>query len=358
MPLYKDPDFRRLPSGLARLFEAAAGDSFLGLPAWYDLMARHGVSVGAEIRVYTDERSRSAMALLLRTGVQQAKLRLKSLANAYSVEHAILCTPGADLEAGLAAILAEVLAERPRWDRLGLAQLDPQHPSYRAAARALRHAGFFVECTFNSGTWYEETAGLNFADYVSARPAELRNTWRRKRRRLERSNRLTKAFFVDEAGLDQAIADYQTIYAASWKPAESFPAFIPALIRLAARLGALRFGIYYIDGVPAAAQFWTLWNGRAVIHKLAHDKRFDNLSLGTLLTMEMMQRALAEDHPREITFGRGDDPYKKLWLPKRRECWGISASNLRTRHGLSFGLKRETAKLYHRLRGERVTPFA
>jgi hypothetical protein len=357
MPLYRNPDFRRPPSGLARLFDVAAGDSFLALPAWYDLMARHGVPAETEILVYTDERRASATGLLLQTGMRETGWHLRSLANAYSVEHEILCGPGAEIEAGLAAIVSEVLAERPRWDRLSLAELDPQHPSYRAAARSLRRAGLIVECTFHSGTWYEETAALNFADYLAARPSELRNTWRRKQRRLERSNRLTRAFFWDASGIDEAIADYQQIYAASWKPAEDFPELVPALIRLAAEFAALRLGIYYIDGIPAAAQVWTLWNGRAVIHKLAHDKQFDDLSLGTLLTMEMVERALAEDRPREITLGRGDDPYKKLWLPKRRERWGITAANPWTRRGLSFGLKREAAKAYHRLRGERVTPF-
>src|SRR6516162_9242051 len=134
-------------------------------------------------------------------------------------------------------------------------------------------------------------------------------------------------FRTTTLGLDQALADYQTIYAASWKPPEYFPEFVPALIRLAGHLGALRLGIYYIDRIPAAAQFWLVWNSRAVICKLAHDKRFDELSLGTLLTMEMFERVLAEDRPQEISLGRGDDPYKKLWLPKRRERWGITAAN-------------------------------
>ena len=304
MPVYRNPDFLRLPNGLARFFDTVAEDSFFALPAWYDLMARYGVPAASEIRIYTDERPGSAMALLLRTEGRC----LTSLANAYSVEHGIISGPETDLDAGFEAIVSEILSEGPCWERLGLTEFDPCDRSYRSAVRSLRRTGLLVEYAFNSGTWYENTAALSFADYLSARPSELRNTWQRKRRRVDRSNRLSKAFFAKAAGIDRAIADYQTIYAASWKPAEFFPEFIPALIRLAAEVGALRLGIYYIDGVPAAAQFWILWHGRAVIYKLAHDKRLDDLSLGTLLTMEMAERVLSDDRPHEITLGRGDDP--------------------------------------------------
>jgi len=320
-------------------------------------MTRYGVPQGTEIRVYTDERPTSATTVLVQTAADKTGRRLASLTNAHSLEHGILCAPEVDLGAGLAAILSEIIGERPQWDCLSLAELDPQDASYAALVGALRRAGLLVECFFNSGTWYEETVGLSFADYVAGRPSELRNTWRRKRRTLEQSNRLTTAFFGHDLGLDQAINDYETIYAASWKPAEFFPAFVPALIRLAGELGALRLGIYYIDRIPAAAQLWILWDGRAVICKLAHDKRFDALSLGTLLTMEMFERVLAVDRPHEISLGRGDDPYKRLWLPKRRERWGITAANPRTLRGLRLGLKRQAATIYHRLRREPVAPL-
>ncbi len=354
MPVYRNPDFRRLPSGLADTFDRGVQRSFFALPAWYDLMTRYGVPQGTEIRVYTDERLTSAAALLVQTAAGETGRRLASLTNAHSLEHGILCAPEVDLGAGLAAILSEIIGERPQWDCLSLAELDPQDASYAALVGALRRAGLLVECFFNSGTWYEETVGLSFADYVAGRPSELRNTWRRKRRTLEQSNRLTTAFFGHDLGLDQAINDYETIYAASWKPAEFFPAFVPALIRLAGELGALRLGIYYIDGIPAAAQLLILWDVRAVICKLAHDKRFDALSLGTLLTMEMFERVLAVDRPHEISLGRGDDPYKRLWLPKRRERWGITAANPRTLRGLRLGLKRQAVTIYHRLRRERA----
>ncbi len=297
MPLYRNPDFRRLPSGLACAFDKSLPDSFFALPAWYDLMARHGVPRATEIRVYTDERPASATALLAQTTIGHNGRNLASLTNAHSLEHKILHAPGADLETGLAAILSEILAERPQWDCLSLSELDPREPSYAALVGAFRRAGLLVVSCFSSGTWYEETAGLSFPEYVSARPSELRNTWHRKRRRLERGNRLTTSFVEDDNDLDRAVADYETVYAASWKPPELFPDFVPALIRLAGKLRALRLGIYFLDGIPAAAQFWILWKGRATICKLAHDKRFDDLSLGTLLTMEMFERVLAERSP-------------------------------------------------------------
>jgi hypothetical protein len=363
MPLYNNPDFLRLPPGLATIFDRAGEASFFSLPQWYDLLARFGVPAGTEIRVYTDERPGSTLAMLCQETMEEGRRCLASLANFYSVEHGLIAAPDADLKSGLAAILSEIGAERPRWDCLRLAELDPRDASYDALARTLRRAGLLVECVAGAATWYEATAGVKFSDYLAARPSQLRSTWRRKRHSLAATGRLSAAFFADASGIGAAIADYQTIYAASWKPPEPFPLFIPALIRLAAELGALRLGIYSIDGVPAAAQLWIVWpprepGGRAVIYKLAHDRRFDRLSLGTLLTMEMIERVLQQDRPREINFGRGDDPYKRLWLAQRRDRWGITAANPRTIRGLRLGLEREAAKIYHRLRGEPVMPPA
>jgi hypothetical protein len=357
MPVYKNPDFQRLPSGLAHIFASSSRDSFFALSTWYDLMAHHGVPEATVICTYTDERLGLATALLMQAARREGRRVLESLTNAHSLEHGILHAPGADLEAALATIVSDILAERPRWDCVSLAELDPHEPSYPALVAALRQAGMLVECSFSSATWYEDTVDLSFADYLAARPSELRNTWLRKRRKLERSNRLTKSFFDDDlTDLDRAIAAYEAVYTASWKPAELFPGFVPGLIRLSAKLQALRLGIYYIDAIPAAAQFWIVWKRRAVICKLAHDKRFDDMSLGTLLTMDMFERVLGNDRPYEISLGRGDDPYKRLWLPKRRERWGITAANPQTFRGLRIGLRRRAAAIYHYLRREPAIP--
>src|SRR5438270_129793 len=137
MPLYINPDFRRLPSGPADPF-GAARDSFFQLPAWYDLVARYGVLPGTETRVYTDERAGSATAVVLQSPGGTARRRLESLTNAHSLEHGILRGSGGDLGIGLAAILSEILGEGPPWDCPGFcSRADPV--GRRAAGIAPRH---------------------------------------------------------------------------------------------------------------------------------------------------------------------------------------------------------------------------
>ena len=296
------------------------------------------------------------LAILLQVSEKDHRGCLASLANFYSVEHGVITAPNANLDDGIGAILSEIQTERPRWHRLKFCEFDPTEPSYKTLVRRLRLAGAMVECTAGAATWYENTDCLEFAHYRAARPAQLLNTWERKRRRIKAAGKLTTAFVSDASDIERAIADYEAVYAASWKPAEPFPQFIPGLIRLAAELGALRLGIYYIDAKPVAAQFWIVWNGRATIYKLAHNKSFDGFSLGTLLTMDMIERVLGNDSPYEINFGRGDDPYKKMWLPRRRERWGILAANLRTVRGFWFGLEREAAKIARSVRGVPIRP--
>ena len=122
-------------------------------------MSRHGVLEGTEIRIYTDERPASATAILLQNATGKARRSLVSLTNAHSPEHATLTGPGADLDAAIDAVLSEIFAERPQWDCLRLAELDPRDASYAILVGGLRRAGLFVESRFDSGTWYEDTGG-------------------------------------------------------------------------------------------------------------------------------------------------------------------------------------------------------
>ncbi|MBV9523245.1 MAG: GNAT family N-acetyltransferase, partial [Alphaproteobacteria bacterium] len=303
---------------------------------------------GAEPRLYADPTARAAL-LLQRAGTGKRREQT-SLANYYSCEHGALVRGGADRDAALAEIAGAIAAETPRWDAIRLTGLDRDGAEFGALAAAFRRAGMIVRPFFDFGTWFEETRGLDFAAYAAQRPSQLLNTEKRKRKRFAGSCRLRLALYDGPAGLDEGIADYERIYRSSWKGSEPHPRFMPSLMRRCAALGALRLAVYRLDGEPAAAQFWILWRGRATIFKLAHDERFAEFSLGTLLTMAMMEHVLEADKPVEINFGRGDDPYKRLWLPQRRERWGLLAANPRTPRGLALGLRETAGRAYRMLR--------
>lgn len=352
MDIFAAPDFRRLPEPAAALFAAASRTSFFSQAEWYDLLARHGLEPGAETRLYMTQ-SASAKAGLVASFTRSGGHReLRGLCNFYSCEYGVLM----DGESGsalplVADLAAAIVRAESKLDTILLPGLDVDDGAFGAILAGLRRAGFVAKPFFDSGTWYESVAGLNFADFTAARPSALRNTWRRKSAALAKAHTVAVRFYEPGEDIGAYLADYDAVYRRSWKPNEPFPAFMPALIRLAASSGALRLGILSLDGTPAAAQFWIVWQGRAVIYKLAYDEQFNQFSPGTLLTMGMVERALDRDSLSEINFGRGDDPYKRLWLPRRRERWGIFAANPRTPRGMLHSARIVASRARDRLLG-------
>ena len=72
-----------------------------------------------------------------------------------------------------------------------------------------------------------------------------------------------------------------------------------------------------------AAQYWILSGGQATLLKLAHDAAARAASPGTALTAMMVRHLIGEDHARSLDFGRGDDPYKQLWVSQRGQRIGL-----------------------------------
>ena len=156
----------------------------------------------------------------------------------------------------------------------------------------------------------------------AARPGALRSTVQRKAKKGLVYLAITSEF------TDAAWDDYEAVYAQSWKPREGYPALLREWARDQGAAGTLRLGIARIAGVPVAAQFWTIDDGVAYIHKLAHVAGHDALSPGTLLTHAMFERAFAECVHR-IDFGTGDDGYKRDWMEASAPLMTITAWNPR-----------------------------
>ncbi|APG62447.1 hypothetical protein LPB140_06200 [Sphingorhabdus lutea] len=154
--------------------------------------------------------------------------------------------------------------------------------------------------------------GRSFDEYWATRPGQLRNTVKRKAKKNAVSIRIDKNFTPENW------RDYEKIYAKSWKPGEGNPVFLQNLAKNEAEYGSLRLGLAYADDVPVAAQFWTVENGHALIHKLAHDEKYKNLSAGSLLSAALFQHVIDVDKVDIIDFGTGSDPYKKDWMEEVR----------------------------------------
>jgi len=330
-PVARDQD---LPSWCDRYFQPPGSGDFFGGRTWYGTLIAHGLPATAMPLFAVCGPGDAVLVPLMRTGAG----RLRSLVAPYSLDWRPLPAPGA-ADADLHAAGRDLgrLAFRGRAPAR-MDTLDPDAPGLRPFLAGLADAGLVLLRYDHFGNWHETLpAAMTWAEYLSARPPQMRTTIRRKMARCQREMDL-EIIDAPGAGLEAGIAAYEEVRARSWKPDEPFPDFDAALLRAAAAAGVLRFGILRsrADGRPAAAQYWVLDRGgsRASLLKLAHAEDQRASSPGTALTAILMRRLLDQDGVRELDFGCGDDDYKRLWVGQRRQRIGVAIADPRHPLGL------------------------
>lgn len=336
-----------LPAEVAAFLEEHATSIFL-TSDWFTHFCRTGIEpsvIPYLLSVKEGGRTRCVIPLLrtrLRRGGVSMPM-LTSLTNYYALDFAPVCEPGAE---GLAANALSI--ERPailRFDSMEDEAADRMEAILRAAGHRPQRFDSFVN-------WVEEPGGMAFDDWFSKRPSQLRNTWRRRLKKLGSLGGARiefhgwKSLARTEAGegsgipielaesVDALIGSWNEVYTRSWKQPEPFPDFVPGLIRLAAQRGWLRLGALFVADRPVATQLWLHHRGRTIIYKLAYDEEFRELSPGLALSVEMFRNAIAVDRASIIDYGSGDDTYKKDWMSTRRVRLGLDAFNLRHPLGL------------------------
>lgn len=235
----------------------------------------------------------------------------------------------------LVAIAKRFRFARPRMASITLSPVPDSDGSANLLQNALRSAGWIAFAQETSASWTAHVAGQSFADYWAARPSQLRNTFKRKLGKADFGTQVFTHFDPD------AWAAYETVYEESWKPEEGLPEFLRELAIAEGKAGCLRLGLCRIDGEVVAAQFWTVENGVALIHKLAHRESAAELSPGTILSAAMFRHVIDEDKVDTIDFGTGDDGYKADWMDSCSPLMRIDAYNPATLAGL-WGAARAT----------------
>lgn len=275
--------------------------------AWWQGLVDH-CAIQPLIAVARQGKDRAALPLM-----RQGK-RLHLLANWYTFRVAPLVSAGADAPALLAALAADLARQAPH---LILTPLPDEQRETTQLAAALRGAGWlvFVEpCDINHVL---PVGGRSYAEYLASRPGLLRTTLKRKAGKAQ--VQLTSTF-------DPALwAEYEAVYATSWKPAEGNPAFLRAFAEAEGAAGRLRMAVARCEGQPIAAQFWTVEGGTAFIHKLAHTEASKPLSPGTTLSAALFEQVIDRDKVTLVDFGTGNDSYKRDWMELARLRYRIEA---------------------------------
>ena len=233
--------------------------------------------------------------------------RIDGLVNWYSFRLAPLVTDGADAAQLLGALAADLAGQSPH---ITLFPLPDEHGETTMLQTAFRQAGWAVfreQCDENHVL---PVNGRSFADYLAARPGPLRTTLKRKAGKV--------GVTIETRFNPESWAAYEAIYAQSWKPEEGSPAFLRRFAEAEGAAGRLRLGIARADGVPVAAQFWTVEGGTAFNHKLAHVETSKSLSPGTTLSAALFEHVIDVDRVSLVDFGTGTDGYKRDWMEAMR----------------------------------------
>ncbi|MGQ0652124.1 MAG: GNAT family N-acetyltransferase [Betaproteobacteria bacterium] len=340
--------------------EAAAQSMFYSLP-WFRNFLDTVTVPGERARLYSacGPHGGPGALLLLQAARPRgafAPRKLRSLANYYSsLFGPVSALRGAALAGALQVIAAAIAAERPRWHAVELQPLSLAAESFELLERAFAGEGFITDRFFCFGNWYLPVDGRPFAEYLATRPSRLSKTGAHHRRKLEASGRFRFRLYTSVEDHAQGVADYETVYASSWKVPEPYAAFVGGLARRFAEQGWLRLGVAYLDGQPAAAQLWMVVEGTASIFKMAYDERYNKESVGTVLSSLLMQHVMEVDRVHTVDYLTGDDGYKRDWMTHRRERWGLVAFNPRTARGLASAARHFAGKAARRMLGRGAT---
>lgn len=324
-------DFDAVERAADGALDRAARPRLFDRLSWFRLVAAHSPPVGAPLILRARTQNGEAWLFLARQG-----RRAVALANWYSLTFGAVAS--GDSGAAVAAIARGLRARGlARVELYPLAACEP-------LAAAFAGAGWIVACAKASVCWRIDTAGMSFEEYWARRPSRLRNTAKRKAKAAALDIVIHRDFD------DRGWADYEAVYAASWKPEEGSPALMRALAEQEGAAGALRLGVASKDGRPIAAQLWLVENGVATIHKLAYAEAAKNLSPGTILSMAMFREALDVDHVAAIDFGTGDDAYKAEWMDDSTPLYRLVAHNPATLQGLAGAARNAACRLVGRAR--------
>ncbi|OBX20848.1 hypothetical protein A9995_01140 [Erythrobacter sp. QSSC1-22B] len=272
---------------------------------WYALLEQFGRHPTIAMAEHAGETA--ALALM------RSASGLQSLNHWFAFAWRPLAAPGPAGDTLLRAIARDLRSQAPC---VTLDYLPDEDGSATRLRAAFREAGWLTRLEPRDTNHVLEVGTRDFAAYWAQRPGPMRTTLKRKAKKVE----VEILTHFDT----QAWQAYGDIYNRSWKTEEKDADLLEAFARREGALGHLRLGVARYEGVPVAAQFWTVEHGTAFIHKLAYDQDHAKLSAGTTLSAALFEHVIDTDHVQLVDFGTGEDGYKRDWMDTERPRYRLT----------------------------------
>ena len=320
-------DWQQLPESADALFAQHEHDSMFLSRTWFVELAASALEHGDSLLLACVVDGDQVLAMLpLR---RCAGDTWYSLSNRYTSHFSLLINDNEEAGDDRQAILeclVQGLGSLP-YRVLRLEPVAEHDPVITDMQTVMESAGMCCHRFFKFYNWIHRLQGESFSDYFSARPPILRNSIKRKQRKLEREHGYRIRLFTRD-DLEPAMRDYDSIYRASWKPEEPFGAFIEVLVRRLAERGWTRLAILYAGDEPVAGQIWFVVHENAYIFRLAYDQAWQKSSPGSILTSYLMEHVIDTDGVEQIDYLIGNERYKQDWMSERRQYFGLVCDNI------------------------------
>lgn len=311
-------DWGELPESANALFAQGEKTSiFLSRP-WFETLAARGLAADQAMLLACVVDGEKVMAIL--PLARSAGNTWYALSHRYTPFYSLLLA-GDDRPAVLDC-LVQGLSRLPV-DALLLEPVADDDDRLHDLQQAMAVAGFRFYRRFRLYNWIYRVQGQSYAEYMASRPARLRNTIARKQRKLEREHGYAIRLYCGDE-VPRAMADYYTVYDASWKANEQYTDLVDRMVAGFSTRGWSRLAVLYVAGRPIAAQLWFVLHGKASIFRLAYDEAWKPWSPGSILSAYLMAYVIDTDKVEEIDFLTGNDAYKPDWMSERRERFALS----------------------------------
>lgn len=308
----------QLPTTAKTLFEQSEKNNIFLSRHWFECVSSVALEDGESLLLACVQTENEVLAIL--------PLVMGSGNNCYALKHRYTPTYSLLLvdhdQQAVLTCLAEGLSQMPV-KALLLEPVAVDDSALNSFQFVMESAGFSCDYTFRHYNWIYRVQELSYESYMAVRPAQLRNTITRKKRKLQREHDVELRLFTGDE-VPEKMPDYYAAYTASWKANEQYVGFVDDMVMGFSRAGWSRLGVLYIDGKPAAAQLWFVYHGKASIFRLAYNEAWRQYSPGSILTSYLMEHVIDIDRVEEIDFLTGNEAYKQDWMSERKERFAWS----------------------------------